>query len=289
LRRTYPVVYTAYDQSSNQSTAVARNYRVDDFIAPMISLNTFDVVYHEVRTAYNSVAASVSDNYYGPGQVSLVKIFSDVDATKLGTYTEVYEAVDGSGNKTQKIRTVKVVDTQAPRIWGEIIHGCVGENIWPMFGISTTDNYYSPADLKPLVEIVNQNVNIWEEGIYSITYRVTDPSNNTSNEFTRLVYFTYWPKCFNSTVSVNDVKSIEETVSVYPNPSNGIVNVDLQGLIAQNASIEVYNAMGQLILVNNYTESNSKFEINLSGNASGIYTIKLIADGQVITKRVVLQ
>jgi len=289
LRRTYPVVYTAYDQSSNQSIAVARNYRVDDFIAPMISLNTFDVVYHEVRTAYNSVAASVSDNYYGPGQVSLVKIFSDVDATKLGTYTEVYEAVDGSGNKTQKIRTVKVVDTQAPRIWGEIIHGCVGENIWPMFGISTTDNYYSPADLKPLVEIVNQNVNIWEEGIYSITYRVTDPSNNTSNEFTRLVYFTYWPKCFNSTVSVNDVKSIEETVSVYPNPSNGIVNVDLQGLIAQNASIEVYNAMGQLILVNNYTESNSKFEINLSGNASGIYTIKLIADGQVITKRVVLQ
>jgi hypothetical protein len=143
--------------------------------------------------------------------------------------------------------------------------------------------------LKPLVEIVNQNVNIWEEGIYSITYRVTDPSNNTSNEFTRLVYFTYWPKCFNSTVSVNNVKSIEETVSVYPNPSNGIVNVDLQGLVAQNASIEVYNAMGQLVLVNNYTESNSKFEINLSGNATGVYTIKLIADGQVITKRVVLQ
>jgi hypothetical protein len=47
--------------------------------------------------------------------------------------------------------------------------------------------------------------------------------------------------------------------------------------------------MGQLILVNNYNESNSKFEINLNGNASGVYTIKLIADGQVITKRVVLQ
>ena len=44
LRRTYPVVYTAYDQSSNQATAVSRNYRVDDFIAPEISLNTFDTI-----------------------------------------------------------------------------------------------------------------------------------------------------------------------------------------------------------------------------------------------------
>ena len=182
-----------------------------------------------------------------------------------------------------------VEDKEAPRIWGEIIHGCVGENIWPMWGLSTSDNYYGPTELKPLIEIVSQDVNIWEEGVYNITYRVTDPSNNTSDDYTRYVYITYWPRCFNSTVSVSDVKSIEETVSVYPNPSNGIVNVDLQGLVAKNASIEVYNAMGQLILSNNYSESNSKFEINLSGNASGVYTIKLIADGQVITKRVVLQ
>ncbi len=288
LRRTYPVVYKSVDQSGNNATPISRNYRVDDFIPPVISLNTFDVVRHEVRTAYNSTAASVSDNYYGPGQVSLVKIYDNVNPNVLGTYTEVFEAVDGSGNKTQKTRTVIVEDTEAPRVWGEIIHGCVGENIWPMWGISTTDNYYSPSQLKPLVEIVSQNVNIWEEGIYNITYRVTDPSGNTSNEFTRLVYFTYWPKCFNSSVSV-DTKTIEESVSVYPNPSNGIVNVDLQGSLAQNATIEVYNAMGQLILVKNYSEVSGKFEIDLSGNAAGVYTIKLIADGQVITKRVVLQ
>jgi hypothetical protein len=207
----------------------------------------------------------------------------------LGTYTEVFEAVDGSGNVAQKTRTVNVVDTKAPRIWGEVIHGCVGEDIWPMWGISTTDNYYSPAQLKPLVEIVNQNVNKWEEGLYTITYRVTDPSNNTSDEFTRLVQYTYWPKCNNSTVGVDDVKSIEESVSVYPNPSNGLVTIDLNGSLAQNANVEVYNAMGQLILVKEFTVATGKFNIDLSSNASGVYTIKLIADGQVVTKRVVLQ
>jgi PKD repeat protein len=288
LKRTYPVVYTGKDSSGNEAT-LTRSYVVDDYIAPTIILNTFDVVNHKVRTTYNSIAPSVTDNYYGAGQVSLVKIFDNVNENIVGVYTEVYEAVDGSGNTTQRTRTVKVEDKEAPRIWGEIIHGCVGENIWPMWGLSTSDNYYGPTELKPLIEIVSQDVNIWEEGVYNITYRVTDPSNNTSDDYTRYVYITYWPRCFNSTVSVSDVKSIEETVSVYPNPSNGIVNVDLQGLVAKNASIEVYNAMGQLILSNNYSESNSKFEINLNGNASGVYTIKLIADGQVITKRVVLQ
>jgi hypothetical protein len=289
VRRTYPYVYYAVDQSGNQADTMMRFYRVDDFIPPVISLNTFDIVEHEVRTPYNSVNASVTDNYYGSTQVSLILLSSNVNPNVLGTYQEVFQAVDGSGNVSTKTRTVKVVDTEAPRIWGEIIHGCVGENIWPMWGISTTDNYYSPAQLKPLVEIVNQNVNIWEEGIYTITYRVTDPSGNTSNEFTRMVYYTYWPKCFNSTVSVDDVKSVEERVSVYPNPSNGVVNIDLNGAVTSNATVEVYNAMGQLVTSKTYSEVSGKFDVDLSGNAAGVYTIKLLVNGEVVTKRVVLQ
>lgn len=289
LRRTYSVTYRAVDQSGNQAIEVIRNYRVDDFIPPTISLNTFDVVEHPVRTPYNSVPASVVDNYYPAGQISLTRISSDVNSNLLGTYHEVFEAVDGSGNRIKKTRTIKVVDKEKPIVWGEYIHGCVGENIWPMQGISTTDNYYSPDDLLPLVEIVSQNVNPWEEGIYSITYRVTDPSGNTSFPFTRTVEYTYWPKCFNSTVGINNVKSAEESVSTYPNPSGGRVTIDLQGALVRNATIEVYNALGQKVMSTELTETTSKFDIDLTGNTSGVYTIRLVAGGQVITKRIILQ
>ena len=288
VRATYPVTYTAVDGEGNIATPVLRNYRVDDFIAPVINLNTFDIVNHEVRTAYASIFPLATDNYYPNTQVSLVLKSSNVNENVLGTYTEVYEAIDGSGNITSKTRTVKVVDTKAPTIWGGVIKGCVGEDIWPMTGISTVDNYYDPATLKPLITIVNQNVNKFEEGIYTITYRVTDPSNNTSQEFTRLVQYTYWPRCINSTVGI-DATSIEQTVSVYPNPSTGFVNIDMKGALVKNATIEVYNAMGQRVISENYTDATSKFELNLSNNAKGIYTIKLVADGVTVTKRVVIQ
>jgi hypothetical protein len=63
----------------------------------------------------------------------------------------------------------------------------------------------------------------------------------------------------------------------------------VQGALAQTATLEVYNAMGPLVVSKNYNEVSGKFEVNLSGNAAGVYTIKLIANGEVVTKRVVLQ
>jgi PKD repeat protein len=287
VRATYTATYTAEDDYSNVSAPVVRAYRVDDFIPPVISLNTFDIVYHEVRTAYNSIPASVSDNYYDNTQVSITKTAGNVNPNVLGTYSETFEAVDGSGNKTTKTRTVVVQDTKAPSVWGEVIHGCVGEKIWPWWGLSTQDNYYSPAQLKPLIEIIRQNVDETNEGLYSITYRVTDPSGNTSNEFTRMVVYTYWPKCTNSTVDVKDI-DINNTVTVYPNPSNGLVTIDLKGNLAQNANIEVYNAMGQLVFNKTYTEVAGKYNVDLTNEATGVYTVKLIANGATVTKRVVI-
>ncbi len=289
LRRTYPVTYHAVDQSGNNALLVVRNYRVDDFIPPVIDLNTFETVIHDVRTPYLSTPASVTDNYYAAGQVSLVKVSDNVDPNVLGTYTEVYEAVDGSGNKARKTRTVRVVDREKPILWGEHLKGCVGENIWPMYGISTTDNYYSPAELLPLTEIVSQNVNPWEEGAYSITYRVTDPSGNTSLPFTRDVHYTYWPKCVTSSVDVNDVKALQETVNIYPNPSSGLFTIDLKGALAREGSIKVYNALGQMIISKPIVEAAGKFEIDLGDHAGGVYSVKLEFDGQIVTKLVTRQ
>jgi hypothetical protein len=67
-------------------------------------------VYHKINTPYNSVSPTVSDNYYSAGNVSLVKLSGNVNPNMAGMYYEIYEAIDGSGNTTQKTRVVIVGD-----------------------------------------------------------------------------------------------------------------------------------------------------------------------------------
>jgi hypothetical protein len=288
VRASYPVTYTAIDATGNPAVPQSRTYRVDDFVPPVINLNTLNTVYHEVRTKYMSVAPDVTDNYYSNTQVSLTLVSTNVLENTLGTYSEVFEAVDGSLNVTRKTRTVIVVDTKAPSIWGESIHGCVGTPINPMWGLSTTDNYNSPTQLKPFIEIINQNVDPTNEGIYTITYKVTDLSNNVSDPFTRLVVYTYWPRCFDNSVGIDNVANVEESVNLYPNPSTGLVTLDLQGALAKNATLSVYNAMGQVVMTKTYNEAMGKYDINLSDVSTGVYTVRLVADGVIVTKRVTI-
>lgn len=287
LKGTYTATYTAKDHEGNISAPVVVDYRVDDFIAPIINLNTFDEIEHEVSTPYNSVKATVIDNYYGTGQVSISKISSNVNVNILGKYTEVFKAVDGSGNVALKTRIVNVVDKTSPVLYGGTIYGCVGEDIWPMSGLTSTDNYYGPQILLSRVEIISQNVNSSQEGTYYITYRVIDPSDNVSALLTRAVVYTYWPRCFNSTVGLNE-KSIEESVVIYPNPSTGLVNIGFNGAIAKNPKVQVINNLGQVVKSMTYNEAVSEINVDLTALAKGIYTINIISEGTVITKKISL-
>ncbi|RZN83005.1 MAG: T9SS type A sorting domain-containing protein [Winogradskyella sp.] len=73
-------------------------------------------------------------------------------------------------------------------------------------------------------------------------------------------------------------------VSVYPNPSNG--NVTLQAQTSENAQISVYNILGNRV----YQKSQSlNSEMNLSNLKSGIYLVKIEAEGKQTTKRLIIE
>ncbi len=285
VKGTYTVTYTAKDQNNNTSAPVIVNYKVDDFVPPTISLNTFDEIEHDVNTPYVSVKATASDNYYN--QVSISRISTTVNPNVLGKYTEVFKSVDGSNNVTLKTRTVNVVDKKAPTVWGGTIYGCVGEKIWPMWDLTTTDNYYGPDILVPMIEVVNQNVDPTNEGTYYITYKVTDPSGNVSAPLTRQVIYTYWPKCTNSTVSVNTINTNDNFIKLLPNPTTGLTKINFNSSVTL-ANVKVYNALGQVVLENNNSNT-SEIDVDLTAFAKGIYSIKVSYDGNIVTKKLIVQ
>jgi hypothetical protein len=78
-------------------------------------------------------------------------------------------------------------------------------------------------------------------------------------------------------------------VDVYPNPNNGIVNINLLAS-KHGASITVVNMLGEVIYSENIvTASFEKHTINLSHLAKGIYNVNIVRDGEKGTQKIVIQ
>lgn len=75
--------------------------------------------------------------------------------------------------------------------------------------------------------------------------------------------------------------ALENTINIYPNPSNGVFNIQLN----ENSSIEVSDVLGNIILTDKITAST--YNLNLSTQAQGIYILKVRINEQVKTARLV--
>ena len=277
----YPVTYSATDASGNNTT-ITRTYFVEDFIAPVIALNSNDTVIHEVRTKYNSIAPTVTDNYYNNSTISF-NTTSTVNENVLGKYTEIFRAIDGSGNITTKTRWVKVIDTKAPTIYAAPICSKLGIDFNPLHGLVIEDNYYSQTELLPLVEIRESNVNPFSVGKYNAVYVVTDPSGNKSEFVWRSIEIS---EACELVTSVNQIE-MDNLIQVIPNPTTGKFVLSLSKEMNTASKVEVLNSLGSVIQ-SKQSFANS-MEFDMSGHAAGVYFVKVQLEGQTLTKRIIVQ
>ena len=82
----------------------------------------------------------------------------------------------------------------------------------------------------------------------------------------------------------NEVLKNTNEFEVYPNPSNGIFNIDFKNS-NENNSIEIYSIYGDKVLETSASESKS---ITVSNLKKGIYLIKVNQNNQTITKKLVI-
>lgn len=285
-RATYPVQYFAVDPNGNTANeeGFIINYKVDDYIAPEVVLNTDETIIHDVNTPYTSKNVTVSDNYYALNKISVVKTGS-VDPYTLGTYTETYCATDESGNQACKTRTVQVVDRIAPQILAPAANTCIGTPFWWGAGLILSDNYYSPSTLTPLVKLINHNVNIWEVGVYYMNYQVTDPSNNTSLMVTRPVFVNYPPNC-QVTYLANPSTNLKDGVKMFPNPTSGKLTMNYNLANNSPVTVEVSSLDGKQLFSTTLKGGFGGTVIDLSKYSNGIYMVRLVNENQVVTEKI---
>jgi hypothetical protein len=81
----------------------------------------------------------------------------------------------------------------------------------------------------------------------------------------------------------------EKSVTVFPNPSNGVVYVSLSGFKGKRTELRVINVIGNVVHREFLTDDETNKKIDLSKFASGLYYVKLQADDFSEIRKVILK
>ena len=75
------------------------------------------------------------------------------------------------------------------------------------------------------------------------------------------------------------------SIAIYPNPSKGIFNIEMGSILPK--TIEVYDLTGKIVYSKkDFSNSSDLITLDLSAISNGIYFVKIAAENQSVTKRI---
>ena len=118
-------------------------------------------------------------------------------------------------------------------------------------------------------------------GIYTVGLVVLDTVCGTSDSTSFQV---------TCTVSM-DENGLDQAVRAYPNPSNGQLAIQINGVTSFEGSLEIINGVGKVLVNEAVSKQEGKFELplDLRNLPKGVYTLRLSGDKGLTNLRIVLQ
>ena len=243
--------------------------------------------------------------------------WTDLDSNM--TFTAYVRDVNGTfGNDEYQINSVKTTKFDAPeRIDGAFF-------IWLTTNNKASENNYRMIDNAGNIIFERNNLTNQTQykdtfdlapGCYSIIIEDTDDdglsfwySAQVEGETAGTMrlrkvggtYIEFFPGDFGSyhryDFSVGFELGIDETdlehkIAIFPNPTNGMTTIEVNGAVNEQASIEIYDLMGRKIYSEEMNASQYFAEsfIDLSAVNSGTYIVKIITNQRVYTKELIKQ
>jgi hypothetical protein len=106
---------------------------------------------------------------------------------------------------------------------------------------------------------------------------------------------TFSPRNFNGrvqyclTTTNIDEYSATQGLDVYPNPSNGLFNIDLSSFNSEDVTLKVYNIVGKEIINKKVTNASNNYNIDLTNQPEGMYIIKVLTENKKYISKVVIE
>ncbi len=200
--------------------------------------------------------------------------------------------ISGSGASTYSYSSGSVVSPTATATYtvtGTNTLGCIGSalssvavNALPVVSAIASNTLICLGGTAILTASTTAMSYTWNTGATTISVSV---SPTVSSTYT--VNVSNAAACqASSTVVVNVIpctsiyEFFENSISLYPNPNNGLINISLTSELAQHSSLEIYDAIGKLII--KQVLANELNAINISNLNNGIYLFKVLNNSSII-------
>jgi hypothetical protein len=143
--------------------------------------------------------------------------------------------------------------------------------------VTDIDGKYSMAALPAGVYKVEiENLGFTQSIVVPLTLSTQNQAQNNVN-------FTIWDT---GTITNLDQLIQDFDADIYPNPSTGQLNI--KALHSNDLTVEIYNLAGKQIFHKNYKSTN-QIQLNLTGNTTGIYLVKISNQENTIVKKLILR
>jgi Secretion system C-terminal sorting domain len=260
---TYTVTGTDANTCSNTATVT-------------VTVNALPVV-----TANASSSAVCSGNTLtltGGGAVNYTwsnGVVNGVSFVPLSTTTYVVTGTDANTCSNTATQTVVVNPNPVASLTAPVSAPCAGTPI-TLTGLPAGGTY-SVVSGNPSA-LTGNTFNAPSTGTYSIAYTSTNGFGCSDS-----AQFTFTVNCI---LGINNINGTNITLSVTPNPTNGMVNLKIENAAFNKAMIKVLGMNGQLLETLEYSGEQT---VDLTKYASGVYYLSLSNDQFNKTVKIVKQ
>ena len=145
------------------------------------------------------------------------------------------------------------------------------------------ENNVSVTGISAQIEDDNKTITISHDNFDEITtYTVTIAANTVQNTGATANEEIVWS--FTTKIAGNIIEN-DERITIYPNPSNGIFNIQTS---VNFSNIIIKDVTGRTIKKLTVSDSNYA-TINIENQASGIYFLEIQLENEIITKKIIIE
>ena len=114
----------------------------------------------------------------------------------------------------------------------------------------------------------------------------------TVNYIAQWIGGSYVDTCGFAITGINEVRKMNSTLSVYPNPATNQISIEFDLIETKNTSIEIKNVLGQTVKTtpnSSFQKGTNKIEMDVSEFSQGIYFVQLQSGNKIINQKFIKQ